>query len=223
MFEANPLSNYNLTVKRVYDHSKNNDQGFIWRKVFVVDNFYTNPDEVRDYALSCELKEGKEYCGSLVGKRVVEDSQEMRDNLRPVFTTLCNQKEWNNLEYNDDEFQSKWDNMKFMVNHTTHDDIMDRFTDTVYCYTHHKDNVGYKWAALVYLNKDDECNGGTNFYKYIEDHAYGYDYNIKNDIMFTSEMKYNRMVLYEARQTHGAILDRKMYKQHPRLAQVFFM
>ena len=223
MFEANPLSNYNLTVKRVYDHSKNNDQGFIWRKVFVLDNFYENPDEVRDYALSCELKSGKEYCGSLVGKRVVEDSQEMRDNLRPVFTTLCNQKEWNNLEYNDDEFQSKWDNMKFMVNHTTHDDIMDRFTDTVYCYTHHKDNVGYKWAALVYLNKDDECNGGTNFYKHIEDHAYGYDYNIKNDIMFTSEMKYNRMVLYEARQTHGAILDRKMYKQHPRLAQVFFM
>ena len=49
------------------------------------------------------------------------------------------------------------------------------------------------------------------------------NYNIKNDIMFTSEMKYNRMVLYEARQNHGAILDRKMYKQHPRLAQVFFM
>ena len=55
---------------------------------------------------------------NIEGKRVVEDSQEMRDNLRPVFTTLCNQKEWNNLEYNDDEFQSKWDNMKFMVNHT---------------------------------------------------------------------------------------------------------
>ena len=124
MFETNPLRNYNLTVKRVYDHSKDNDQGFIWRKVFVVDNFYENPDEVRDYALSCELKGGKEYCGSLVGKRVVEDNQEMRDNLRSVFTTLCNQKEWNNLEYNDDEFQSKWDNMKFMVNHTTHEDIM---------------------------------------------------------------------------------------------------
>ena len=164
MFEANPLSNYNLTVKRVYDHSKDNDQGFIWRKVFIVDDFYRDPDQVRDYALSCELKGGKEYCGSLVGKRVVEDSQEMIDNLRPIFSTLCNQREWNNLEYDDTEFHSKWDNMKFMVNSTTHDDIMERFTDTVYCYTHHKDNIGYKWAALVYLNKDDECNGGTNFY-----------------------------------------------------------
>ena len=223
MFETNPLNNHNLTVKRVYDHSKNNDKGFIWRKIFVIDNFYKNPDQVRNYALSCELKCGKEYCGSLVGKRVVEDNQEMRDNLRPIFTTLCNQKEWNNLEYDEDEFQKKWDNMKFMVNHTTHDDIMDKFTDTVYCYTHHKDDIGYKWAALVYLNTDEECNGGTNFYRQWEDHAYGYDYNLKSDIMFTSEMKYNTMVLYEARQTHGAILDRKMYKQHPRLAQVFFM
>ena len=31
------------------------------------------------------------------------------------------------------------------------------------------------------------------------------------------------MVLYESRQTHGAILDRKMFKEYPRLAQVFFM
>jgi len=39
----------------------------------------------------------------------------------------------------------------------------------------------------------------------------------------TMEMKYNRMVLYEARHTHGAILNRSMFKEYPRLAQVFFM
>ena len=191
--------------------------------MFIVDDFYRDPDQVRDYALSCELKGGKEYCGSLVGKRVVEDSQEMIDNLRPIFSTLCNQREWNNLEYDDTEFHSKWDNMKFMVNSTTHDDIMERFTDTVYCYTHHKDNIGSKWAALIYLNKEEECDGGTNFFKWKEDDPYGDNYDINKDIMFTSEMKYNRMVLYEARQTHGAVLNRTMFTEHPRLAQVFFM
>ena len=225
MFETNPLNSYNLKVQRVYDHSKapNNDKGFIWRKVFVVDDFYQNPDEIREYALSCERKTGEEHCGALVGTRVMEDRQDMRDKLRPVFSTLCNQKEWNNLEYIDEEFQDKWDNMKFMVNHTTHDDIMARFTNTVYCYTHHKDSIGSKWAALVYLNKGDECLGGTNFYRQWEEHAYGYDYDMRKDLMFTSEMKYNRMVLYESRQTHGAILDRTMFKEYPRLAQVFFM
>ena len=133
MFETNPLNSYNLKVHRVYDHCKNTDKGFIWRKVFVIDDFYKYPDKVRDYALSCERKSGKEYCGALVGTRVMENNQEMIDKLRPIFSTLCNQKEWNNIEYNDVEFQLKWDNMKFMVNHTTHDDIMSRFTDTVYC------------------------------------------------------------------------------------------
>ena len=221
MFEVNSVEN--PFIQRCYDHSKHNDYGYIYRKVFIVDNFYKNPDEVREFALSCKRTTDKEYCGGLVGSRVVENRQDMIDNLRPVFSKLCQHTEWKNLEYDDTEFQEKWNNMKFMVNHTTHEDIMNRFTNTVYCYTHHKDNIESKWAALVYLNKDDECEGGTQFYKFIEDHAYGKDYNIKKDIMFTSEMKYNRMVLYEARHTHGADLTRTMYKQHPRLAQVFFM
>ena len=113
--------------------------------------------------------------------------------------------------------------MKFMVNHTTHDDINERFNKDIFCYTHHKDDLETKWAALVYLNKPDECNGGTDFYKFVEDHPYGNGYNMKKDIKWTSEMKYNRMVLYEGRHTHGAILNRSMFKEYPRLAQVFFM
>ena len=180
MFEVNSVEN--PFIQRCYDHSKHNDYGYIYRKVFIVDNFYKNPDEVREFALSCERKNDKEVCGGLVGSRVVENRQDMIDNLRPIFSKLCQHTEWKNLEYDDAEFQEKWDNMKFMVNHTTHEDIMNRFTNTVYCYTHHKDNIGSKWAALVYLNKDDECEGGTQFYKFIEDHAYGKDYNIKKDI-----------------------------------------
>tara|TARA_Y100001954_G_scaffold91439_1_gene100118 strand:+ start:784 stop:1449 length:666 start_codon:yes stop_codon:yes gene_type:complete len=221
MFEVNSVEN--PFIQRCYDHWKFNDYGYIYRKVFVIDDFYRYPDQVRDYALSCKRTYDKSVCGALIGSRVMEDRQDMIDNLEPVFSKLCQHKEWTNVEYNDVEFQLKWDNMKFMVNHTTHEDIMQRFTDTVYCYTHHKDNLGSKWAALVYLNKPEECDGGTNFYKFIEDQPYGNNYDIKKDIMFTSEMKYNRMVLYESRHTHGAELNRRMFKQHPRLAQVFFM
>ena len=220
MFEVNSID---PVIHRVYDHSRMNDAGFCWRKVFVIDDFYKNPDEIRDYALSCELKNDKQNCGGLVGSRVVEENQEMIDNLRPVFTKLCQHDEWKNVEYTDGMFQYKWDNMKFLVNHTTHEDINRRFNKEVFIYTHHKDNIETKWAALVYLNKPEECDGGTDFYKFIEDHPYGNDYNIKKDIKLTMEMKYNRMVLYEARHTHGATLNRSMFKEYPRLAQVFFM
>ena len=221
MFEVNPVKISH--IQRCYDHWKHNDFGYIYRKVFIIDDFYKNPDVVRDYALSCERTTDQELCGGLIGSRVVEDRQDMIDILQPVFAELCQHSEWKNLEYDDAEFKGKWDNMKFMVNHTTHDDIMKKFTKTVYTFTHHKDNIGSKWAALVYLNKDDECEGGTQFYKFQEDHAYPHKYDIKKDIMFTSEMKYNRMILYEAKCTHGADLNRKMFKEYPRLAQVFFM
>tara|TARA_B100000212_G_scaffold72264_1_gene50950 strand:+ start:619 stop:1281 length:663 start_codon:yes stop_codon:yes gene_type:complete len=220
MFEINSID---PVIHRVYDHSRMNDAGFCWRKVFVIDDFYKNPDEVRDYALSCERKNDKENCGGLIGSRVVEENQEMIDNLRPVFTKLCQHDEWKNVEYTDEMFQYKWDNMKFLVNHTTNEDINRRFNKEVFIYTHHKDDIDTKWAALVYLNKPEECDGGTDFYKFIEDHPYGTNYNIRKDIKLTMEMKYNRMVLYEARHTHGATLNRSMFKEHPRLAQVFFM
>ena len=219
MFEVNPIRISH--IQRCYDYTRLNDFGYIWRKVFVVDDFYKNPDEVRDYALSCERTNDKEHCGGLIGTRVIEERQDMIDNLKPVFKELCQHSEWKNLEFTEDLFNYRWDNQKFLVNHTTNKDINERFTKTVYCYTLHKDPDS-KWAALVYLNKPEECEGGTQFYKYKEDHAYG-EYDIKKDITFTSEMKYNRMILYEAKCTHGADLNRKMFKEYPRLAQVFFM
>ena len=221
MFEVHPVRISH--IQRCYDHWKHNDYGYIYRKVFIVDDFYKYPDEIRDYALSCELKKDKKYCGGLVGKRVVEDRSDMIQNLEPVFSELCQHKEWYNLEYDDAEFKQKWSEMKFMVNHTTHEDINERFNKDIFIYTHHKDEINTKWAGLVYLNKPEECDGGTDFYKFIEDHPYGSGYNIKKDIKWTSEMKYNRMVLYEARHTHGATLNRSMFKEYPRLAQVFFM
>ena len=45
MFE---VSNVEPSITRVYDDYKYNDYGYVWRKVFVVDDFYKNPDEVRD-------------------------------------------------------------------------------------------------------------------------------------------------------------------------------
>ena len=127
----------------------------------------------------------------------------MVKNLKPVFEELCQHKEWYNLEWDQEDFDSKWNKMKFMVNVTSGEDIAYKaFEGKRWCHTHHKDNEEYKWAsALVYLS---DGYGGTNFYQFKEDDPYPMDYDMKKDIVFTSEMKYNRMVLYEARQTHGA-------------------
>ena len=122
MFEVNPIRISH--IQRCYDYTRLNDFGYIWRKVFVVDDFYKNPDEVRDYALSCERTNDKEHCGGLIGTRVIEERQDMIDNLKPVFKELCQHSEWKNLEFTEDLFNYRWDNQKFLVNHTTNKDIM---------------------------------------------------------------------------------------------------
>ena len=218
MFETNSINDFH--IEKCYDHSKDNDYGYVWRKVFVVENFYRKPDEVRDLALSYTPRYEKEIRAGLIGGRVCEDNPEMIKNLKPVFEELCQHKEWYNLPWDKENFDSKWQDHKFMVNVTTNNDIVEAFKGSQMCYTHHKDNKGSRWAAIVYLSTGD---GGTNFYQFKEDEPTGVAYDMRKDIVFTSEMKYNRMVLYESRQTHGAILDRTMFTGNPRLAQVFFM
>lgn len=213
MFEVN--ENLEVEIKKTFDHARN-EFGYMWRKIFVIDNFYKNPDEIRDLALSFEPKSDKKYCGNLIGKRVVEENQDYR-RLKDTFKILCQYKDWYNLTYDDEEFDKKWHDSKFMVNITTGEEIVQRFDEKMHTYTFHIDGINSKWAAVVYLNKDDECVGGTNFYSWKGEPS------SKPRLEHTVEMKYNRMVLYEANQMHGAILEKGMFMDYPRISQVFFM
>ena len=75
--------------------------------------------------------------------------------------------------------------------------------------TYHKDAEKHKWAALVFLNKPEECEGGTKFYEFKDDTPM---WEPSEKDAYTIEMKYNRMILYEADHCHGAILNRDMFK-----------
>lgn len=213
MFEVN--ENLVVDIKKLYDHS-DNQYGYIWRKIFIVDNFYKDPDSIREFVLSCEAKSERKYCGNLIGKRIVEDHPDF-SKLKHTFKTLCQYKDWYNLTYDNDEFDDKWNRSKFMANITTGNEILKRFEEKKHTYTFHIDGVDSKWAAIVYLNKDEESCGGTNFYSWQGTPS------SKPRLEYTAEMKYNRMVLYEANQMHGAIMERDTFMDNPRIVQVFFM
>ncbi len=210
MFELN--ESRKTTVKKIYDHAKN-ELGHVWRYVITVDDFYKDPDEVREIALNGTRKIDKKYTGNLIGSRVVENIEGFDENLKSVFEKACQFDFWN-PEY-DDTF---WRDTKFMVNITNGDDIETRFNEKKHTYTFHKDSTNYKWAAVIYLNKDEECDGGTNFYAWMPE-----DPSAVPRLEYESEMKYNRMVLYECGHMHGAVLKRGMFTEFPRLVQVLFM
>ena len=210
MFELN--ESRKTTTKKVYDHAKN-ELGHVWRYVITVDDFYKNPDEVREFVLNCTPKKDKKYTGNLIGSRVVEDVDGFDENLKPVFERACQLDFWN------PEFdETFWKDTKLMVNVTTSDDIETRFREKKHTYTFHKDSTNYKWAAVIYLNKDVECDGGTNFYAWKPE-----DPCAVPRLEHSAEMKYNRMVLYECDHMHGAVLKEGMFRDFPRLTQVLFM
>ena len=218
-------------LHQVHDHFKYIDCGYTQRNIFQVDGFYRNPDEVRDYLLSCETINDKDKCGDMIGRRVYEtDSKafEMQCNLKSTFTRLCRHPAWEkNLRlsgkglYEQNEADRVWEKMPVIANVTYGSDFAERednYNGKVV--TYHKDAEKHKWAALVFLNKPEECEGGTKFYEFKDDTPM---WEPSEKDAYTIEMKYNRMILYEADHCHGAVLNRDMFKVNPRLVQVFFM
>ena len=216
MFEVNP--DLQVKIEKVSDRAWSG----IDKMVFVIDNFYKNPDEVRDLAKKSKLYTDIERLGGTIGKRVWEENfnlmGEMAHNLYPIFERLCQHKDWH-IEFDPDHHYNKWDTMRFVVNVTNNSDIIasGRTTDTA-C---HIDGPYNKWGALVYLNIPEECEGGTDFYSVVPPNEDGTENWPKKE--HRCEMVYNRCLLYDANQVHGAVLEPGMFKTCDRLVQVMFM
>jgi hypothetical protein len=199
------------------------DKSIIKQKmVFVIDDFYKNPDEVREFTISSKKYTDKEKLAGAIGRRVWQENlevmNEMKYCLSGVFSQLCQHPDWH-IKYDEEHNKNKWDCMRFVVNITNNNEIIKsgRTTDSA-C---HVDGPYNKWASIIYLNTAEECEGGTDFYSVVPPDDDG-TINLPKK-QYRCEMKYNRCVLYDANQVHGAVLEPGMFKTYDRLAQVMFM
>ncbi len=222
------------------------------RNVVVVDNFYKNPDEVRECALSNLDKKGQEISyGSF--DRIVVDTDEVVDKLYPIYYSLCFDKElWMRDQIYDLQwFDEQWRKTKFICNITNDDTLLRNPLGIV----PHQDYypagddtfngvIRSRFGSVIYLNTPEECSGGTNLYSYggeishfdrpesgipvLEDPSQVELFDhiksyIDNSIEHTFEMVYNRMVLYEADVLHGPSVELGKFKNFSRINQVLFM
>ena len=216
MFEINP--DLKVKIEKVPDRAWSG----IDKMVFVIDNFYQNPDEVRELAKTSQLYTDKERLAGAIGRRVWEEEQEiieeMGNKMAYVFEQLCTHPDWH-IKFDKQHHYNKWSYMRFVVNVTNNDEIIKsgRTTDTA-C---HVDGPYNKWGALVYLNTPEECEGGTDFYSVVPPNDDGTENRPKKE--HRCEMVYNRCLLYDANQVHGAVLEPGMFQNCDRLVQVMFM
>lgn len=230
------------------------------RSAIIIDNFYENPDEVRELCLrkNAEDKIDSEVEG-LAGTRIEleELGGVLRDRLGHLFCDLC----FDTFVWGENPdpscFFSRLEEMTFAYNIVTDKTLVDKPIgiiphQEVYEACPSERHSHTQFGGIVFLNKPEECRGGTNLYSldgemtvpYLGDPKIPWENgeedldnidqfkhirsSIDNDghwkVEHTFEMVYNRFILYQGKNLHAADIDLGWFNDEtPRINQVFFL
>lgn len=242
MFEVNKDANIILIT----------DIGPDKRRAIIVDDFYLNPDEVRDYCLSNELitkDKNSTLLGGLAGSRVYCEDDRVRTNLKTFFDDVCFDTNIWGKKKNLDSYEESWKKAGFMCNVVNDSTLIDKPEAAI----PHQDSYseGIQFGCVIYLNTKDECSGGTGFYSFnnmmclnesdecgipvpqnvnmmSKEEIYNYiKLNVESGdrwrIEHLVDMKYNRMLLYESNILHCPYVELGKFKDFNRINQVLFL
>lgn len=193
--------------------------------IVYIDNFYKNPDLVRDLALKVPPTNNPRICGGLPGKRL--ELAVNIDHFIPVMEDIATNVYGLKMgEVN--SFRSSCKDNPFCVNVIKEPDLLPHIDSEL------ESHRGF--ASLIYLNKEEECKGGTGFYTYrgiqvdpTQEGIFKPDKPVTDsvgpwELIHMAEMKYNRLIFYPDQVLHGAYLESDWYNDDCyRLTQMYFM
>jgi hypothetical protein len=130
--------------------------------ITILDNFFDNPDKIRDYALSLEYE--KDVDGQWPGVR----SKQLPEINRPLFYELCRRVMSMYFDLEQTKNSITWSaSMRFQK------------VDESYISGWVHQDLGTAITAIVYLNKNSNNKGGTSIYK------------LKNNILLPNDDELN--------------------------------
>ena len=200
-----------------------------WEEIPIVyvDNFYKNPDMVRKLALDLPTTSDPRILGGVTGSRVATFFDFRQ--IYPIWVEIA-ENVFNLRKEEQEKFEAAMFSTPFSVNVTQSQGRPD---------LPHIDLPSINsrgWAGVIYLNKGDECKGGTGFYTYkghqinpqehdgIWDKAYVNDSIGPWELIHLAKMQYNRMIMYPATVMHTPYDKPGFFEGDTyRLAQVFFL
>ncbi len=188
-------------------------------KVVVLDNFYKNPDAVRDVALTIPPTENVRIMAGTPGTRVFGhyNFECLYPILSHVFRNVYTEE---TKDVPDDVMREAIVNCPFCVN-------INQSVNLPPVTPHIDDRQFMMYAAGIYLNLPEECTGGTSFYSLngkqsISNEDIGdwlkskgkekfYDHYITDsveewELLNIATMKYNRLVMYPGNVAHTAYM-----------------
>ena len=190
--------------------------------LIVIDNFYNNAIDTRNYILSQEFK----VRGNFPGQRTRSFAN---THLREIIQEYIF------------PFGGKIIDFPMPPNETNNEDI--QIYNGAFQYTTSRDRSwvhvdGFNnWAGIVYMTPDAPLSSGTGFYKYRDETTYEADLNIMNNKdeidRFCQDLTkweqidrvgnvFNRLILFNSKRYHMSLDYFGDSKENGRLFQVFF-
>jgi hypothetical protein len=197
-------------------------------KVVIVDDFYKNPDQVRELALTIPPSYKKNLIQGLPGGRI-DVAYDFSHMYKIYYDIIAN-------DYTPEEEKKSFNSLGIEL----------YFTDTRFCVNvmssrelppsnpHVDLREPNRYASGIFLNTPEECNGGTAFYSYkgcqfgpdprtIPKTHFVTDSCGDWEMLYLAEMKYNRMIFYQQNILHSGYVKPGWFDDHYRLLQMFFI
>ena len=173
----------------------------------VVDDFYSNPDGVRQFALQQEFKQRETFPGPRTQSFINDDVKTTIQNI--IFNYAGKVLNWNDRDGLTGSFE------------------MEMAKDRSWIHTDHFNT----WAGVLYLTPNAPLSGGTAFYRHKKTGAtrahelkeYDSQDMTKWEVTDIIANRYNRLVLYHSDLFHNSIDYFGQSKENGRLFQLFFL
>ena len=175
--------------------------------VIVIDDFYSNPDGVREFALQQEFKQRENYPGPRTVSFLNDSTKETLQHI--LYNSAGRITEWNDKDGLTGSFE------------------MEMAKDRSWIHTDHFNT----WAGVLYLTPNAPVDGGTAFYRHKKTGAerakdlssYETQDMTKWEVTDIVANRYNRLVLYHSDLFHNSLNYFGNTPETARLFQLFFL
>ena len=233
MFELNP----ELEITAVTDIGPDN------RCAIVIDNFYENPDAVRDLAIKLPRTKDVNFVNHHTGMRSAYETGEVRQHLENLFVEMTDNEEFWGRKTDRASIKNSMTHMWLLIDFINEASISEEPLRLLpfQCYYQHNPSP-FQFTVDIMLNRPKECFGGINVWNFagktsiVEDVKNMYADKGKFDIIkdvydskftwsreFTFGMQYHRAVIIPSDLLVSPILNTGKFTDIDRITQAIFI
>jgi len=145
------------------------------RSAVVIDNFYKNPDQIRQLALTypqITREEDPELIAGLPGNKIYMPTDEVAKKLKSVFLQLCSELPIWKHKFDETVFNRVWKthNSGLTCNVINDRTLLQHPRGIIPHQDYYRQespiDKKIRFGCVIYLNTPEECRGGTSLYSY---------------------------------------------------------